>query len=300
MPSPFFSPDPFEQAAAEVANKSWDEQILHSRLFHSTRSAFSSLFSSDKGSAASKGLGAAVGIGKLFLSLIPVPVVGAISGAIIDGANDFFRSKKHESQTKAAEKAGDKANLVKFEIKELTVENLDRYRWKVAHAFDALNDGIQEFNKKKADDRTCDDIYALALLIQQVERRKDKLRDELGNFKKVLDHVNEWIVDLETTKFADVHNLKEKLKESTRDTFNGVGITSLFGDEAGAKAILAMHASCQNWCCAKETAKYDPNSWPKLKRRVGSVVMAAAPVAFSAVTVKAGDYRNDSSNSSMR
>jgi hypothetical protein len=300
VPSPFFNPDPFEQAAEEVANKSWDEQILHSRLFHSTRSAFSSLFTSDKGSALSKGLGAAVGIGKLFLSLIPVPVVGSVAGAIIDGVNDFARSKRLDSNREAAKKAGNKADLAKFEIKNLTVENLDRYRWKVAHAFEALNDGITEFNKKTADSRNCDDVYAMAVLIQQVERRKKKLRDELGDFHKALQYVNEWINELETTKFAEVHKLREQLKEATVDTMTARWFTSLAGDEEGSKTILAMHANCQNWCCVKETAKYDPNGWPNLKRRVGNVVMKATPVAFSAVTVKAGDYRNDSSNSSMK
>jgi hypothetical protein len=293
-----FNADPFEQARLEVNNKSWDEQILHSRLFHSTRSAFTSLFSSDKGSAASKGLGAAIGIGRLFLSLIPVPVVGSVAGAIIDGINDAYRGHRHGEHVKAAEKAGDKANLAKFEIKELTVENLDRFRWKVAHAFESLNGGISEFNKKPAADRTCDDIYAMALLIQQVERRNKKLRDELGNFQTALDHVNEWIQDLESKQAVDVHKLKEDLKKGTSDTVKEYG-GHKGSNEAEATKILAAHATCEKWCCVKETAKYDPHSWPKLKSRIGAVSLAAAPVAWSAVTVKAGDYRNDSQNSSM-
>ncbi|MEM5299312.1 hypothetical protein VSR82_34000 [Burkholderia sp. JPY481] len=294
-----FNADPFVQAEAEVNNKSWDEQILHSRLFHSTRSAFTSLFSSDRGSAASKGIGAAIGIGKLFLSLIPVPVVGSVAGAIIEGVSDFARGKRLESNLDAAKAAGDKANLAKFEIKDLTVENLDRYRWKVAHAFESLNGGIAEFNKKQPADRTCDDIYAMALLIQQVERRNQRLRDELGKFKTALDHVEEWIGDLEKKQSVDMHKLKESLKKGTSDTVKEYG-GHKGSNEAEATKILAAHATCEKWCCVKETAKYDPTSWPKLKSRIGAVSLAAAPVAFSAVTVKAGDYRNDSSNSSMK
>ena len=287
MTTPYFNPDPFAQAKAEVESKSWDEQIIHSRLFHSVRSAVSS-----KGSAASKGIGAAVTVGKLFLSLIPVPVVGAVSGAIIDKVGDAIRGKVREGQIADAKTNEEKA---KFQIKELTVENLDRYRWKLAHAFEALNDGIREYNSSN---ETCDDMYKLALLIQQVERRKEKLQKELTTFNDVLTLVNNWIADVDAKQGQNLHDVKEKLKRKNDNRASTVNTST--PDQVTA-LISAEHGNCEKWCCVKKEAKYqyNPAKWQEVKQWAGKVSLAATPVVFAAVTVKAGDYRNDSSNSSM-
>ncbi|OXJ22608.1 hypothetical protein CFB82_39750 [Burkholderia sp. HI2714] len=282
MPTPYFNPDPFVQAKAEVAGKTWNEQILHSRLLHNGRSAISS-----KGSAASKAIGAATSIGKLFLALIPVPVVGAISSAIVDTVSDAVRGKVRESQLSGAITPEEAA---KFEIKDLTIENLDRYRWKLAHAFEALNDGIREYNSS---DETCDNMYRLALLIEQVERRKDKLKKELEHFNDVLTLVNNWIVDVDATQGKNLHDVKEKLKKKNDDRAKVVNTST---SNQVAALIATEHGNCERWCCVKKEAKYqyNPAQWQDVKQWAGKVSMAATPVVFAAVTVKSDDYQIES------
>lgn len=284
-----FNPDPFKQAALEVANKSMGSQIAHSRIFHSTRSAFSS-----SGSRASKGIGALVGVGKLFLALIPVPAVGSVVGAVVDAVNGKVRGALHERHLGDA--ASD-ADVAKFGIKELTVENLDRYRWKVAHAFEELNAGIKAYNDSG---QTCDDMYQFALLYEQVQRRKKRLTDELGKFKRVMDAVDRWIADLERTQGTKLTEITNEIKKKTRDeiTLMNRVVSGTPANDAKILEYKAQHVGCKLWCYCKNEAKYNPNTnWETLKTYAGTVTTFLQPIAISAVAVTKSAYTNDSDNS---
>jgi len=270
-----FKADPFEQAKDEVNNKRMGAQIAHSQLFHSMRSAFSS-----KGSFASKAAGAAVGAGKLFLALIPVPIVGPIVGAVIDAVEGKVRSNKHQENLANAQEAEEKA---KFMIKELTVENLDRYRWKLSHAYEELNTAIKTYNDSQ---QTCDDLYNFALVYAQLERRKNKLDDELKQFQDVVDLVKEW--KEKSDKTSDITTHKEKIKTKTKEYIEDLN-KIVNNDEKFA--FMAKHSSCSQWCCVKKSAQYDPNTdWEKIKQYSGMVANALRPIAVSSVSVHQSDY----------
>ena len=85
-----FNPDPFQQAREEVASKSMGQQIWNSSILHNFRSAFSS-----PGSAASKAADVTLGVGQLLLSLIPLPVIGAVISAATSAINSKVRSELH-------------------------------------------------------------------------------------------------------------------------------------------------------------------------------------------------------------
>lgn len=284
-----FNPDPFKQAAKEVADKSMGSQIAHSRIFHSTRSAFSS-----GGSRASKGIGALVGVGKLFLTLIPVPVVGSVVGAVVDAVNGKVRGALHDRHL--GDTASD-AEVAKFGIKELTVENLDRYRWKVAHAFEELNEGIKAYNDSN---QTCDDMYKFALLYEQVQRRKERLTKELGKFKRVMDAVDGWIADLERTQGSKLTDITNEIKKKTRDE---IALMSRLipGTPANDTKILeykGQHVGCKLWCYCKKEAKYDPSTnWETLKTYAGTVTTFLQPIAISSIAVTKSAYTSNSDNS---
>ncbi|WP_418131140.1 hypothetical protein ABL849_09970 [Variovorax sp. 375MFSha3.1] len=284
-----FNPDPFKQAELEVANKSMGSQIAHSRIFHSTRSAFSS-----GGSRASKGIGALVGVGKLFLTLIPVPVVGSVVGAVVDAVNGKVRGALHEGHLGAT---ASNAEVAKFGIKELTVENLDRYRWKVAHAFEELNQGIEAYNNSG---QTCDDMYQFALLYEQVQRRKKRLNQELGKFKRVMDAVDGWIADLERNQETLLTQATNKIMEKTRKEIAEMGLL-IPGNPAHDTKILehkTKHVGCKLWCYCKKEAKYDPSTnWEALKTYAGTVTTFLQPIAISSIAVTKSAYTSDSDNS---
>ncbi|WP_233272902.1 hypothetical protein [Paraburkholderia acidisoli] len=293
-----FKADPFAQAAEHVANKSWTDQIGHSSLFHSVRSAFSS-----QGSFVSKAASAALGTGKLFLALIPVPVVGSVVGAVVDQIDGALRGAKRtamldeHASTKPGTKKLSKADLAKFQIKDLTVENLDRYRWKLAHAFEELNTGMQAYNNSG---QNCDDLYAFALLVEQVERRKSLLLEELGKFTAALKSVNEWVEDLEKVQFPQLHTEKESIKSYTRVQADfAVKLNKTVPAHATLiNQMMAEHTNCKNWCCFKLEAKYDANTnWETVKRRAGDVSRFLAPVAQASIAVRGQDYSSDSNNS---
>jgi hypothetical protein len=285
-----FLPDPFAQAAAEVANKSMGQQIAHSQIFHSARSAFSS-----KGSGASKGIGLVIGVGKLFLALIPVPIVGAVVGAAVDAVQGKVRGKLHERHLEGNNVSVE--DQVKFGIKELTVENLDRYRWKVKDSFDALNAGISHYNMAN---QNCDDMYQFALLYEQVERRKKKLKEELGKFKTVIENVDRWIADLEQVQGAQMVLIKDKIGDKTRteiadlQTLNSANAN----DRPKIATYQATHAGCKLWCYCKKQAKYDPNTnWETVKTYAGTVSNFLKPIAVASIAVRGSDYTSNSDNS---
>jgi hypothetical protein len=286
-----FNPDPFAQAKAEVGNKSVGSQIAHSGLFHNVRSAFSST-----GSGASKGLGLVLGVGKLFLALIPVPIVGAIVGAAADAINDKVRGARREANLAKAVLTEDQ---VKFEIKDLTIENLDRYRWKVKHAIEELNQGITAYNSSG---QTCDDMYSFALLVEQLERRKTKLKVETAKLKKIVDLVDTWITEVETTQGPLCTTASNLVKEKARSE---IALMSPLQEtnpqhQAQIAAYKATHATCKKWCYFKKEVKYKPSEgWGDFKRYAGEASRFLAPIAVSAVAVRQSDYTNDSNNSSF-
>ncbi len=283
-----FDADPFAQARLEVDNKRMGAQVKNSRFFHSFRSAVSS-----SGSAASKGAGLALGAGKLFLSLIPVPVVASVVGAVADAIDGVVRGKLHARKLTGT--VSDE-NLAKFSIKELTVENLDRYRWKVADAYKELNTGVTEYN---ASAQTCDDMYKVAMLVGQVERRKLRLNEELAKFTAALNAVNAWTASLDAAQGSSVSTLVTAIGDNTRTKARL--FTALVREE-DIKAAVGAHAGCEQWCYVKKTADYDPSrdSLAFIKKHAHEVVSFVAPIAVAAIAVKGSDYRHDSDNSSMR
>jgi hypothetical protein len=238
-----------------------------------------------------------VGVGKLFLAAIPVPIVGAIVGATVDAINSKVRSAHHDHNFKKATTDEEKA---KFSIKELTVENLDRYRWKLAHAFEELKDGVTVYN---ASNQNCDDMYKFALLYQQLERRKDKLDKELKKFKDVITYVEAWKAEVERTHGAAVVTARNQINAKTTLEITKLNsfVPSNPADATKIAEFMAAHASCSQWCYCKKTAKYDPNTnWSQVKEYSGLAAGFLLPIAISSVAVRQSDYTNNADNSKFR
>jgi hypothetical protein len=175
MPIPQSPHDPFSYAWDSVNNKSVWNRVRHAELFHSIRSAYDS-----KGSRLSK-------LGKLagatlrgVAGAIPTPVVGGIVAAVESKIEGMIRSYYHDKNKGAASELKD---VVKFEIKEMSVENLDRYRWKVSFATVEHNKvALNLQNQMTAyalEKKTCDAYIEYSLEAAQYIRRVDKLFTEL-------------------------------------------------------------------------------------------------------------------------
>jgi hypothetical protein len=220
--------------------------------------------------------------------------VGAIVGAAADAINGRVRSGLHGNHL---EQGASNADIAKFGIKELTVENLDRYRWKVAHSFEELNKGIAIYNNSE---QNCDDMYNFALLYEQVQRRKQRLTSELQKFTDVINAVNKWIAELENIQGQELKKARNIITQKTHKDITK--LTRLVqhnpADSIHIANYIALHAGCTKWCCIKKQATYDPNTrWETMKSHAGEVANFLLPIAVSSVAVRQSDYTNSADNS---
>lgn len=161
-----------------VDDKGFAARVAHSGTLHMFRSAFSS-----PGSAGSKVLKIGMTFGKASLKLIPIPILGDLTAAAVAKAEAWARGAHHKNRLHQATSNVDR---VKFELKELSVENLDRYRWKVN---EAINEAVTEANAKVAAFNngpcTCEEIFELVKTVAQAERRIRILKKEMGDILAV-------------------------------------------------------------------------------------------------------------------
>lgn len=275
-----FNSDIFLQAQAEVEDKSIGSRIWHSGALHSLRSAVGS-----KGSAASKGLSVLKSVGQSALSLVPIPIVGNLASAIVEKIDGELRGRAHNDKLKKAIKEKNKADEAKFTIKELSVEELDRYRWKVDEEYKELEKIVRDFNSKKYEDRMCDDYYVVAYQIAQTRRRVEKLKGKLDEINAATAVVKEWLDQVETGVKNPVDGMKPAggvlgLQNAVAKELGDK--TSLWTMAFQADEVVPMHAGCTNWCCVKETARHNPNMgvWRDRATKVGHALTFAASIAY--------------------
>jgi len=278
--------DIFFYAATCVKNKSVLARIGHSAKLHSVRSAVSS-----KGSAATK-FGALVGAGiRATVNCIPIPVIGGLVSAIEQRVEKAIKSKHHRSNLGKA--AAGSADEVKFTLKELSVEELDRFRWKVSES-------IQEFNKlataypenkdkKRAAQAQCEAYLDLALAAEQVNRRLKKLRDACLGLCAALKIAVDWVGACENGAGAGKLDL-------AGGTFSGIatgGVSKAIADlkitlatdikeetdfvekhiptkEQQEEYIAKYHGKCDKWCCFRDAGK--PDTWANCKNKAAFVL----------------------------
>lgn len=232
-------------AKSKVDNKGFFTRIGHSARFHSLRSALSS-----GGSAKSKllkGLGA---VGRASFSLIPIPIIGGLlasaESALENRVRSYFHTHRSGPQTLAEH--------VKFSLKEASVENLDRYRFKVEHAIKEMTDEGKKFASIDLESLTdqCNPNVNLAMKIAQAERRLEKFQQEVLSLKALMEASVAWS---EGTS-ASIANYRKQVT----DYFAAVAQAELDAVATGTPAEKEMalaelklkHANCSDFCIYKK------------------------------------------------
>ena len=275
--------DIFVYAAKCVENKGVLARIGHSAKLHSARSATAS-----KGSAASK-VGALVGAGlRATVNAIPIPVVGGLIGALEQKVEKAIKSKLHSRNLGKATTNTDK---VKFTLKELSVEELDRYRWKVSDAITEFNKLVAthpaNFAKKQAAHATCDAFLDLALAAEQVNRRVKKLKEACLGIMGAIQITSQWIEECENGPGAPlgtlttaarggpgagvnkaIVDLRAMLADSVQTELNSADRYTV--DSAREAHILEGHGKCEKWCCFR--AQGTPDNWVNFKNNAAFVL----------------------------
>lgn len=276
--------DIFDYAAKCVANKGVLTRLGHSAKLHSARSAVSS-----KGSAASK-FGALVGAGvRATVNAIPIPVIGGLIGALEQKVEKVIKSRLHQGHLKPTASSTER---VKFTLKELSVEELDRFRWKVSEAINEFNKLNQAYAgnlaKKRDAQATCDAFLEMAMAAEQIKRRLAKLRDTcLGTFG-ALKITLEWIEECEngpggpkTTINAptrtvaasfgvnkEIANLRTSLAKAIQDELTAANSRPTVSQKEAH--ILEYHGKCDKWCCFRTEGK--PDNWANCKDKAAFVL----------------------------
>ena len=265
-----------------VDNKGFGQRIKHSALLHGPRSALSG-----KGSAVSKGLKvASIGI-RWTCGMIPIPTVGSLLADAEKAVENKLRSWHHNKKTQNSSSS----EKVKFELKELSVEALDRYRWKVSEAVSELNKinhaHAEKLAKKTAENAPCDAWLELAMAHMQVQRRIEKLEQAVLGISNVLVGTLNWLSEVErgigTTQVSPPQRVPSKSlaavmpSSGTKAELNNFRRQFLTWvsdqkDEINNGSINPgiTHGKCDKWCICRAVGKQE--FWDNYRQRISDVI----------------------------
>jgi hypothetical protein len=234
-----------DYARSLMDNKSVWDRIGHSSSLHSLRSATKS-----PGSAVSKGAAVGLAVAKKAMQLIPIPVLGDLAGEVTGIVEKKVRKEMHDRNLKKATTSADK---VKFKLKDLSVEEFDRYRWKLADAVKELQSAQQQYNGvTDPGHNVCKVHLDVAVAIAQASRRHRLLTElcetMLGTMLEAIDWANDVNADI---KKAEADLLKAVSAQATYDADNS-GKATYDG--------AYRHGGCGGYCYSKGTATLNSSS----------------------------------------
>lgn len=276
--------DIFDYAAKCVSNKSVLARIGHSAKLHSIRSALSS-----KGSAASK-FGSLVGAAaRATLNAIPIPAIGSIISSLEQKVEKVIKGQLH---SRSLGKATTTADKVKFTLKELSVEELDRFRWKVSESITEFNKLVSahatNLAKKQAAQATCDAFLDLALAAEQVKRRIERLKEACLGILGAIKITSEWIEECENGPGAGpvtitggvrggpatsgvnkaIADLKALIAANVQAELDAMNALATPAEKE--EYILKFHGKCDKWCCFRDQGT--PDTWANCKNNAAFVL----------------------------
>jgi hypothetical protein len=245
---PTATKDIWVYAAYKVANKSLLQRVAHSSRFHSLRSAVSS-----RGSFGSKFLSGLTAVGRGAFNLIPIPIIGSLLSQAESAIEAKFRTYLHSNHVKRAT-VGD-AEYVKFQLKDASVADLDRYRWKVTESVTAMQTAGGTYSDKwYASNNTgnvCDPNVEFALAIAQAERRIDIFTKKCGELKALMEASIAWAEGAQASVVDYKNQARERFLGQARfeQEYMRGNVAS------GHTEIMALHAHCNSDFCIHKNNK---------------------------------------------
>ena len=260
--------DLFEYARKVVDHKTVMQRIGHSPALHSARSAFSSALPSAPtttrwGSLESKALNLAGSLVRVAIGLVTIPAIPSLLASLEKHGEAWLRRYFH---AKHVTKEAGIEDRVKFELKDLSLEEMDRYRWKVHQAITDLNTAIQnreaKFVEAEKVSARCTEWVELAKAVSQAERRIEKLHAKCKVVKGVMEETMEWLAQCSVgpNQKGGVNAVRDDIKKSLRAEIEWY--KKLPHDEKLAQ-IKNYHWQCSGWCWARPVNK-PPGPTPNL------------------------------------
>lgn len=284
-------------SATNVDNKSILMRIAHSPRLHATRSAFNfkqplgSLGSKEPldskrsfGSLGSKALTVAGIVGRVGLKLIPIPVFGSLLSSV--EADVEGRIRTHYHQKKGPETQADN---VKFSLKEISVANLDRFRFKVTDSVDQMKRIGDAYPGKytiaQKNYSPCDADLELALAIAQAERRLEKFETEVAGLMVILTASTEWAIAVRNSVTDYKNNTSKEFAKNAQAELN---MTTTFAEKVYTvhtvdDTALSGHVKCGKFCMHHKINKI--NSSKDSRRAYLAALVRALQQPFSAESI---------------
>lgn len=264
----------WDYADQRVNNKSVAARIKHSPKLHAFRSALSS-----KGSAMSKGAAVGTMLLRLGISAIPIP---SIATSLINVAQQAVEKKlrSHLHQKKLVGGPVTEEENVKFKLKELSVEDLDRYRWKLREAMEQLNQKATQidsvYGAKQGEGKPCDAWLDLAEALAQAERRYNILSLSAGGLKTAMDEALNWAnkqaTEINTFKKSVGMKFQTAIDTETAEADKKENTAKGSGDAF----MNSRHANCSHYCHWNEVAATDSAQWAAVKSKLALITKTIA------------------------
>lgn len=266
---PNFDPDVFIEALKHVENKSIFDRVKHSKSLHKARSAFAGA-----GSAASKGAALAGVAARATMKLIPIPVIPDLLDYVERKVEDMYKTYRYERALSMATSAED---IAKWNIKTLNLEDLDRYRWKVAKAMSELDVKLDAFVRLRRPE--CSDYLVIAIAVAQADRRIYKLQKMVDSMRLVSDLINDYLQECKTGLRNPARNYRPRNGTMGAQDFVKYDLQKKVEWERpySPNEQDRLHENCEGWCHYKEQTEYDP-SLAQIRARAASVIRAMAEV----------------------
>ncbi|MES2183980.1 MAG: hypothetical protein V4505_05485 [Pseudomonadota bacterium] len=279
----------WDYAAIKVENKGVLSRIGHSSRLHGLRSAFNS-----PGSFASKALSGLGAVARASLSLVPIPVIGSLAAQAEQALESKFRSWRHDVKAKRGKASSSVEKEIKFALKEASLADMDRYRFKVTQSHDDLKKAMDTWNntghaaaQNGSGGNKCAHQAALAYAVAQAERRLDIFDAKVAEIKALLVACEQWtgvvrasVVGLKngaSTQFAAIAQAEQNLLP--RLVAGQPPQVPAMTQAAATELMMSTHADCGEFCIHSDNKVN--TSWDKF-RSGGATVVRELQAPFSA------------------
>ncbi len=277
--------DIFEFARARMNNKSVAMRVRNSPKLHAWRSAMKT-----KGSFASKGAGVLTTGLRLGLSQIPIPgIITDLLAVAQQAIEQRIRSHLHTHRSGPQTRE----QHVKFALKELSVEELDRYRWKLKDAYDTLNVKIAAsdalYLQKLTEHKPCHAWLEVAEAFAQVERRYEILNDACTGLIATLAETKKWAKGIGGTLKKSKKDIAKKFGEVVDSELDTHDALEQKRTGSGDLEFTSRHEKCTDWCFYNNIRVDENETWASIKNKLALVARTIAD-PLDVETFAGGDY----------
>lgn len=177
------------------------------------------------------------------ISFIPIPVVKKLVDAAVKKGLDKARAwqTKHKLGRETMD-AQSKEKKVKWGWKDMDVGSLDRYRWKVQHGVEVMNQALKKAVENEKDSvSVCNDWARPIAKYAYLRHRLTVLREKVSVIKVLCEDTEAWLNQVEDN--VNASGIENKLRMKAAE----INATRRDWDHAHCDEKLCVHGSAKRF-----------------------------------------------------